>query len=94
MTRWATEDPNPTSKVAEKRRLEELGTEAIQAKLDPRMVDAVRAIRALEDGEEVPLAPEEFDDEEEEPEHEESEVVWVTEYEKKSSRVAEKFGEQ
>ncbi|KAL1705809.1 hypothetical protein EV121DRAFT_202792 [Schizophyllum commune] len=36
----------------------------------------------------------EYDDDEEEPEHEESEVVWVTEYEKKSSRVAEKFGEQ
>lgn len=52
--RWATEDPNPTQKVAEKRRLEEIGTAAIQAKLDPRMVDAMRAVRALEDGEELP----------------------------------------
>ncbi|KAI0649030.1 hypothetical protein C8Q79DRAFT_903689 [Trametes meyenii] len=48
--RWATEDPNPTSKVAEKRRLEEMGREAIQAKMDPRIVDAVRSMRALEDG--------------------------------------------
>ncbi|KAF8626922.1 hypothetical protein AX17_006423 [Amanita inopinata Kibby_2008] len=48
--RWATEDPNPTQKVLEKRRLEEIGTEAIQARMDPRIVDAVRAIRALEDG--------------------------------------------
>ncbi|KAL1949572.1 hypothetical protein VTO73DRAFT_8453 [Trametes versicolor] len=48
--RWATEDPNPTSKVAEKRRLEDMGREAIQAKMDPRIVDAVRAVRALEDG--------------------------------------------
>ncbi|KAI1796901.1 hypothetical protein LXA43DRAFT_985042 [Ganoderma leucocontextum] len=50
--RWATEDPNPTSKVAEKRRLEDLGREAIQAKMDPRIVDAMRSMRALEDGEE------------------------------------------
>lgn len=48
--RWATEDPNPTSKVAEKRRLEDIGTAAIQAKLDPRIINAVRSIRALEDG--------------------------------------------
>ena len=51
--RWATEDPNPTSKVAEKRRLEEIGREAIQAKMDPRIVDAMRSIRALEDGVEL-----------------------------------------
>ena len=48
--RWATEDPNPESKVAEKRRLEEMGREAIQARMDPRIVDAMRAVRALEDG--------------------------------------------
>ncbi|OBZ66172.1 Pre-mRNA-splicing factor CWC2 [Grifola frondosa] len=48
--RWATEDPNPTSKVAEKERLEEIGREAIQARMDPRIVDAMRSIRALEDG--------------------------------------------
>lgn len=48
--RWATEDPNPVSKVTEKRRLEEMGQEAIRAKMDPRIVDAMRTIRALEDG--------------------------------------------
>jgi hypothetical protein len=48
--RWATEDPNPTQKVAEKRRLEDMGQEAIRARMDPRIVDAMRAVRALEDG--------------------------------------------
>ncbi|KAG2750497.1 hypothetical protein P692DRAFT_20776946, partial [Suillus brevipes Sb2] len=48
--RWATEDPNPVQKVAEKRRLEEIGQEAIKARMDPRIVDAMRAVRALEDG--------------------------------------------
>ena len=48
--RWATEDPNPTSKVSEKRRLEDMGQEVIRSKMDPRIVDAVRTIRALEDG--------------------------------------------
>jgi len=48
--RWATEDPNPVQKVAEKRRLEEMGQEAIKARMDPRIVDAMRSVRALEDG--------------------------------------------
>jgi hypothetical protein len=48
--RWATEDPNPVSKVAEKRRLEDQGREAISKRMDPRIVDAMRAVRALEDG--------------------------------------------
>ncbi|KAI0283504.1 hypothetical protein BC826DRAFT_920572 [Russula brevipes] len=48
--RWATEDPNPTSKVAEKRRLEEMGQAAIRARMDPRVVDAMQAVRALEEG--------------------------------------------
>jgi hypothetical protein len=48
--RWATEDPNPVQQVAEKRRLEDMGQEAIQARMDPRIVDAMRAVRALEDG--------------------------------------------
>lgn len=48
--RWATEDPNPVSKVNEKRRLEDMGQEAIRSKMDPRIVDAMRTIRALEDG--------------------------------------------
>lgn len=51
--RWATEDPNPTSKVAEKRRLEDMGREAITARMDPRIVDAMRAVRALEEGVEL-----------------------------------------
>ncbi|KIK59913.1 hypothetical protein GYMLUDRAFT_44398 [Collybiopsis luxurians FD-317 M1] len=48
--RWATEDPNPVSKVNEKRRLEEMGQAAIREKIDPTVVDAMRTIRALEDG--------------------------------------------
>ncbi|EDR05800.1 uncharacterized protein LACBIDRAFT_251570 [Laccaria bicolor S238N-H82] len=48
--RWATEDPNPVQQVAEKRRLEDLGQEAIRARMDPRVVDAMRSVRALEDG--------------------------------------------
>jgi len=51
--RWATEDPNPTQKVAEKRRLEDLGQEAILSRMDPRIVDAMRAVRALEEGDEM-----------------------------------------
>ncbi|KAJ2929650.1 hypothetical protein H1R20_g7443, partial [Candolleomyces eurysporus] len=48
--RWATEDPNPESKKAEKRRLEELGQEAIKDRMDPRVIEAMRAVRALEEG--------------------------------------------
>jgi hypothetical protein len=48
--RWATEDPNPTSKVSEKRRLEEIGREAIQARMDPKILQAERQLKALEDG--------------------------------------------
>lgn len=48
--RWATEDPNPVQKVAEKRRLEDMGREAIQSRIDPRVIDAMRAVRALEEG--------------------------------------------
>ena len=51
--RWATEDPNPVSKVNEKQRLEEIGQAAIREKIDPRVVDAMRTIRALEDGDEL-----------------------------------------
>lgn len=57
--RWATGDPNPVAKAAEKRRLEEVGQQAIANKIDPRIIDAMRHIRALEDEEEVPLALEE-----------------------------------
>lgn len=59
--RWATEDPNPTQKVAEKRRLEEVGQEAIKSRMDPKIVEAMRAVRALEEGE--PLDPEGEEDE-------------------------------
>ncbi|KAF5327100.1 hypothetical protein D9619_003991 [Psilocybe cf. subviscida] len=48
--RWATEDPNPVMKVVEKRRLEDMGQDAIRAKMDPRIVDAMRSVRALEEG--------------------------------------------
>ena len=51
--RWATEDPNPTTKVIEKRRLEEIGSAVIATKLDPRMVDAMGALRRLEDGDDM-----------------------------------------
>ncbi|EMD33866.1 hypothetical protein CERSUDRAFT_117392 [Gelatoporia subvermispora B] len=51
--RWATEDPNPTSKEEEQRRLEEMGREAIKARMDPRIVDAMRHMRALEEGVEL-----------------------------------------
>ncbi|KAF8910502.1 hypothetical protein CPB84DRAFT_1672616 [Gymnopilus junonius] len=68
--RWATEDPNPVQKVAEKRRLEVMGQEAIQARMDPRIVDAMRAVRALEDGVELedegPEVEEPQDDDEDE----------------------------
>lgn len=60
--RWATEDPNPVQKVAEKRRLVDMGQEAIKARMDPRIVDAMRAVRALEDGVEVDDDAEDLDD--------------------------------
>jgi hypothetical protein len=60
--RWATEDPNPTSKIAEKRRLEDIGQAAIRARIDPRVVDAMQAVRALEEGRDY-HADEDFIDE-------------------------------
>jgi hypothetical protein len=65
--RWATEDPNPVSKISEKRRLEEMGAEAIQARMDPRIVDAMRAVRALEDGVELEDEGPEVEEMEDEP---------------------------
>jgi len=61
--RWATEDPNPTSKVAEKRRLEEIGQEAIQARMDPRILRAERQLKALEDGVVLEDDEEDYDEE-------------------------------
>lgn len=49
--RWATEDPNPVSKVLERERLEEVGRKAIQERMDPKIIEAMRAVRALEDEE-------------------------------------------
>ncbi|KZT53271.1 hypothetical protein CALCODRAFT_440345 [Calocera cornea HHB12733] len=64
--RWATEDPNPTSKVLEMQRLEDLGQKAIAEKMDERVLDAVRAVKALEDasrpeGEEAPEEEDELE---------------------------------
>jgi hypothetical protein len=75
--RWATEDPNPVSQVAEKRRLEEIGTAAIQAKLDPRIADAMRAIRALEDGEETPQSADDDEYAEDVQEKEDRERIYL-----------------
>ena len=68
--RWATEDPNPTSKVQEKERLEEMGKKAIQERMDPRIVDAMRSVRALEEGIEL-----KDDDDEEEQQRKELEAM-------------------
>ncbi|KIL58202.1 hypothetical protein M378DRAFT_170848 [Amanita muscaria Koide BX008] len=65
--RWATEDPNPVQKVLEKRRLEDMGREAIQSRMDPKIVDAMKAIKALEEGvvldEDENVAQEDIEDE-------------------------------
>jgi hypothetical protein len=46
--RWATEDPNPTSKVAEKARLEDLGEKGIARNLPAHLIRAVREMDELE----------------------------------------------
>lgn len=51
--RWATEDPNPTSKVQEQWRILDMGKKAIQERMDPKLVDAMRAVKALEEGVEL-----------------------------------------
>ena len=66
--RWATEDPNPTSKVQEHERLQELGKVAIRERMDERIVDAMRAVRALEEG--VELRDEDEADEEQDEDNE------------------------
>ncbi|KAJ3507254.1 hypothetical protein NMY22_g16984 [Coprinellus aureogranulatus] len=68
----ATEDPNPTSKVEERRMLEEMGREAIKERMDPRVVDAVRSVRALEEGVELDEL-----DRDEEGEGDEGEGDWL-----------------
>ena len=71
--RWATEDPNPTSKIQEQARLEEMGKKAIQERMDPRIVDAMRAVRALEEG--IPLENEGEEGEEEKAQRRELEAM-------------------
>ncbi|CAH7674788.1 hypothetical protein BY996DRAFT_4585019 [Phakopsora pachyrhizi] len=46
--RWATEDPNPSAKRKEHARLIQIGSEAIGAKLNPDLVDAIEALDELE----------------------------------------------
>ncbi|KAH9815877.1 hypothetical protein DFH28DRAFT_892289 [Melampsora americana] len=46
--RWATEDPNPSAKRGEHSRLIKLGEEAISGKLNPDLVQAVKALDQLE----------------------------------------------
>ena len=48
--RWATEDPNPTSKVQEQWRILDMGKRVIQDRMDTRMIAAMRLVRALEEG--------------------------------------------
>ncbi|KAJ9117394.1 hypothetical protein QFC24_006490 [Naganishia onofrii] len=57
--RWATEDPNPRSIVDERQRLEELGKAGITSKIDVHadLVEAVQAVKALEDGDVDDLYP-------------------------------------
>ncbi|TFY83419.1 hypothetical protein EWM64_g603 [Hericium alpestre] len=77
--RWATEDPNPVQKVAEKRRIEEIGQEAIRARMDPRIVDAMRAVRALEDGTELDPEGNVMDEESDEPDGKRRRIEGVNE---------------
>lgn len=46
--RWATEDPNPSAKRGEHSRLVKLGEEAIAGKMNPELVQAVKALDQLE----------------------------------------------
>ncbi|KAL7418293.1 Pre-mRNA-splicing factor [Cryptotrichosporon argae] len=55
--RWATEDPNPTEKIAEDKRIAKAGRDAISTMLDPTLVEAEQTLRALEDGDEVDYYP-------------------------------------
>lgn len=46
--RWATEDPNPTAKIAEQKHLVKTGQEGIAKALDPDFVQAVREMDEFE----------------------------------------------
>lgn len=57
--RWATEDPNPSAIKREKRRVEQIGDEALRNKIvgagDGRVVEAALMVEALERGDEAGL---------------------------------------
>ena len=57
--RWATEDPNPTSQIEERKRLEEIGREGITSKIGVHsdLIEAVQAVKTLEDGDLEDLYP-------------------------------------
>jgi len=55
--RWATEDPNPGEKVAEEKRIQEMGQKAISGMLDEELIEATQTLRALEDGDEEDFYP-------------------------------------
>ena len=67
--RWATEDPNPTSKVLEQERILAIGRDAIKERMDPRIIEAMRSVQALEEGKDV---RDEVDEEGEEEDEEEA----------------------
>ncbi|KAM0788215.1 hypothetical protein ACM66B_001372 [Microbotryomycetes sp. NB124-2] len=46
--RWATEDPNPTAKIAEAKAIRSQGEDGIASRLDPDFVQAVREMDELE----------------------------------------------
>ena len=55
--RWATEDPNPTEKIEEQKRMAEEGQKTIKSMLDDKLIEASQALRALEDGDEQDFYP-------------------------------------
>lgn len=64
--RWATEDPNPGQQKVEDQRIAEEGKKIIAAKMQDDFVEAVQAVRALEDGDEEDFYPIEAPEEPEE----------------------------
>ena len=56
-SRWATEDPNPTEKRAEEKRITDEGQKAIAGMLDENLVEAAQTLRALEEGDEQDFYP-------------------------------------
>jgi hypothetical protein len=56
-SRWAIDDPNPTAKVEEVKRIEALGKEAISGMIDETLIEAAQTLRALEDGDEEDFYP-------------------------------------